>query len=151
MKNRKQYMREWKIKNKEKVSADNKTYYKNNKEYFQEYLKGYRILNFSRDKGRYELFRKKNRTKYNKYSANWRINNKDRWNEYIKKDKLKYPIKHKARIYSYNHNFKRPFCLLHKLEGQEEPSIHFHHTDYEANLGFSVCMEHHKIADNWVN
>ncbi len=91
--------------------------------------------------------KKINEAYHKRKSAEWYINNKQK--------KLDYNIeqyhkgKGKARKKAQHYNFRRPYCLLHLLEGEEISAINFHHTDYIFNTGFSVCRKHHKIVDKW--
>jgi len=74
----------------------------------------------------------------------------ERQREYMSKYRKKNPVKNNARKYAYKHKQRRPYCLIHLFEGQEIPSIAFHHTDYETRMGFSACKEHHMEANNWL-
>ena len=122
---------------------------KEGKRWMKEYYKKYSIKNKDKLSERRMKHYYATREKSLQRGKLWRENHPEKCRKYAKKDRLKYPLQHKARQYAYNNTFKRPFCLLHLLEDQFIEAIHFHHTDYEINLGFSVCMEHHKIADTW--
>ncbi len=133
--NKKEYMKEYRKRNLESTKKYNKRYYKDNIEMFKRVGKEY-------NKTHKEYFRD--------YYREWSEGNRDKIKVYFKKTYYANLQKHYCRSYARHYKFRRPFCLLHILEGKEVPSIHFHHTDYEFNLGFSVCREHHNIADRWV-
>jgi len=119
--------------------------------------KEYRLKNKEKyDKYQKEYKRKwhiKNRDKVIEKVKKWRQDNPERYAEVhrsqIERYRIKYPERIKAYNYANSHKQKKPFCLLHILTGQYIASVDFHHTDYEANLGFSVCKEHHMIVDKW--
>ena len=131
----KQYRIQYKKENKEKSKEYQRKYYKNNPEKYRRYFVKYY---------------NKNKTIIKERIAKWNAKNKDKINVYHKKGYEKNKIKCFARTYAGRHQQRRPHCLLHLLEDKEIPAINFHHTDYEANLGFSVCQEHHTIVDLWL-
>ena len=87
--------------------------------------------------------------KLEKQNKEWAKNNLEKISEYAKRTYKKHKTKHLARDYAHRKKQRRPYCLLHLLENQYIPAIHFHHTDYEANLGFLVCRKHHTKVDKW--
>ncbi len=140
-----------------KIDMDRKwsnEYYHKNKDNCNKKMREWRLKNPERKKIIDKQYRLNNREKKRKLDKIYRLNNIEKirkyQNELCKKNKSWLEPKWKARKYARDHKFRRHYCLLHLLEGKQISSIHFHHTDYEFNLGFSVCMEHHTIADNWV-
>ena len=136
----------------------------NNPEKKRDYGKQYREINKEKLKIKQQEYRKKNEEKvrlYNvkRYQENkelfnnrhrkWQQNNPEKVRIIEKRYKEKHPERAKAKRYAHNHKQRRPFCLLHLLEGKEIPSQGFHHTDYESRMGFSVCRKHHTEADIW--
>ncbi|MEK6879513.1 MAG: hypothetical protein AABY22_07900 [Nanoarchaeota archaeon] len=117
------------------------------KEYNQEYQKKYqKIYNQTYYPEHKELliqksnqYRKQNKEKINLYWRKWRKTHKGQKNIYALKHKIKYPIKHKARIYANRHKQRSSKCS--KCEATED--LHFHHTNYEKNEGFTLCRECH--------
>ncbi len=97
-------------------------------------------------------FQQKNKERLNKQCNIWYHKNKDKWKLYHERRERR-PIdriKINARRWAFNHKQRRLKCLLCLLEGKEVLSESFHHTDYESHLGFSVCKDHHQIADKWI-
>lgn len=88
----------------------------------------------------------KNIEQVKKYQKEYRLGNREKRKILDKRDIVKY----KARYLAKSRGFRRPFCLLCSLKGTEKSSKDFHHTDYESNLGYSVCKKHHLIANKWL-
>jgi len=116
----KEYKKQWATNNKKKSSNYCKKYYYNNLGY-----------------------QKRRHAQYNR-------ENPEKIAACIRKWGKKNPEKRKARNHANYNNFRKDYCLLHLLQGNKIQSIAFHHTDYESNMGFSVCRTHHKIVDKWI-
>ena len=58
-----------------------------------------------------------------------------------------HPEKHKARIYAKKHNQKENECLF--CDSRE--NLQFHHTDYENNKGYTLCIKHHGLEHKKIN
>lgn len=148
MNKRKEYLIEWRKNNKEYVEQ----YYQQNKEKFKLRSKiNYKDNRKARRLNRIEYYNK-NKDKWIKYSIKriqqpyYKKQKKITMRRYYKKNYLKFKVRNIARY----HKFRRPYCLIHLLESEYVIARDFHHTDYEINLGFSVCHKHHELADNWL-
>ena len=123
------------------------------KEKIKEYMKRYIQINKEELRIKKRVWKEKNRKRTNDWNRKDYKKNKqsycNRSRKWFIKDNKLYPEKRTARNYANNHNFRRLYCLLHLLENEYIKADDFHHTDYEANLGFSVCGEHHIIVDKW--
>ncbi len=99
-------------------------------------------------------YRQNNRIKILKKNRKWRENNPEKVRLIRQRGDKKYnmnnSIKEKARWHAQYRGFRGKWCLLDLLEGKYVQAMAFHHTDYEANLGFSACSKHHYIADSWL-
>jgi hypothetical protein len=86
--NRKEYLRQYYLKNKEKALEERKIYYQLHKEDCLEYAKQYRIDNHDLILSNRSEYYKKNREKCLESSRNHRMNNQGRYNFYRKNRKL---------------------------------------------------------------
>ena len=67
-------------------------------------------------------------------------NTKNRYHHLKQKEYTKRnPDKIKAHNFANNNHLKGERCLL----CGETKQLHFHHTDYEFNMGCTLCMKHH--------
>lgn len=71
---------------------------------------------------------------------NWNKKNHKKRLETIRKDKENNKEKYKSRAYANNIGLRGNFC--ERCESKE--NLHFHHTDYAQNKGFTVCAVCHK-------
>ena len=131
-----------------------RNYYREHIEQEKEKYRRYRLRNREKINRRKREYWKNN-NKYSEYQREWIKNHPEIVKERYKKYGYYYriqrtPEKIKARDYARHYNFRNKYCLLCLLENKNILSKHFHHTNYEANLGFSVCLEHHHIADKWL-
>ena len=134
-------MKEYRRSNADKIKYQNQNYRQKNKEVY----KKYRLNNVDKYNEYSRNYSRRHPIRRSISNKNWRIKNLDYYIKYYKKDR----DKHRRRDYANYYNFRRLYCLLDLLEGKEVIATNFHHTDYEANLGFSVCQQHHTIADKW--
>jgi len=83
----------------------------------------------------------------NKRNAKYRLNNLDKCKLHQFKYTKKNPIKIKAQNYASKHKQKGDFCKWCKSINNK---LHFHHTDYENNIGFTLCDKCHKYIHRGV-
>ncbi len=77
-------------------------------------------------------------------NRNYKIKNRVRINEYKKNDNLKFPEKNRARIYAFEHNLRDTQCKNCK----SKKNLHFHHTNYKKNEGYTLCARCHSQFHN---
>ena len=86
--------------------------------------------------------------KYNKkrieYFRKWRLAHPEIITNRCKIWRENNPEKYKSHIYANTHNLKDSVC---KICGTDE-NLHFHHTDYINNKGFTVCALCHSRIHN---
>jgi hypothetical protein len=83
-----QYQKQWKLNNKEKVNQYQKEYFLKNKEKFNQYQKEYRLKNKEKLKQCKKKWRLKNKEKLNQYRKEYRLKNKEKQKQYEKKWRL---------------------------------------------------------------
>lgn len=116
-----------------------KNYYPKNRERILASSKMFRETHKEYDLERKRIYRNENKKQIAKYKQ-----------EYRHTCSLELKNRIRARQYANNHKLKRLWCLLCLLEGYNTKAVAFHHTDYNNNLGFSVCKKHHTLADKWI-
>ena len=129
----------WYIKKKDKIMKRSREYHQNNKEKIHNKKKEYYQKNKERFQQKHKEHYQNNKEKYIEWSRNWRENNKEKVKQISKRRRLKNPIKTKAREYSRNHKLRDNKCS--NCESNE--NLHYHHTDYEKNEGFTLCINCH--------
>jgi len=126
----KEYKRQWHIKNREKIIERVKKWQAEHKEERTLYLKEYY---------------KRNEDKINKKNSEWAEKNPEKLKIIRSRAtyyyELKHPEKVKARSYAQNNKQKDTECS----HCETTENLHFHHTDYEKNEGFTLCKNCHKL------
>jgi len=111
-------------------------------EYMRTYMFEYRKL----EKGKeiQKKYYQKNKEKIKLNSREWDRRNPKERSKRVMKCQRKYPIKTKARRYALRHKQINGLCKPCLKEGKLNiKDLQFHHTNYERNEGFTVCLEHH--------
>jgi len=166
-----EYMRKWREKNREKTRKyareySNK-YYWENKERLDQYNKEWHRKHYQEDEKFREKQKARNRTQpYKQIKECQQCGEKFEtvWNHpkqkfcsiqcyrkaYFAEYRRKYPERVNAQARAQRRKIRREFCLICLLENKKTIAEDFHHTDYEADLGFSVCRKHHKVVDKWI-
>ena len=80
-----QYQKKWKLNNKEKFNQYNKEYFLKNKEKFNQYRKEYRLKNKEKQKQYEKKWRLNNKEKANQKCKEWRLKNKEYSKKYLNK------------------------------------------------------------------
>lgn len=106
---KKEYNKEWRLKNKEKIKEYNKQYHIENKEKIKQKEKKYRIENKEKIQERTKKYRIENKEKVQERTKNWKLNNKEKLKESKKQYYLKnesYRIKARQRNRNWELNNK---------------------------------------------
>lgn len=148
--NKKQYMKEYREINKNKLKEYSKKYRLKNKsiikkkqeEYYKKHIDKNRLKNkiwASKNKSKIPLYRIKYKDKISKYNKKYL---KENYNKIITQriNNPEYQVKSFARHYARNHKQRSLFC---ETCGIEE-NLEFHHTNYELNQGITLCRKCHK-------
>ena len=136
--------------NKEQIKGRSKKRYLEHKEECLKTNKNWMDKHPEKVKGYKKNWRKNNSEKTIELRKEWVRKNLERMKELRKKYYHSVPWKFHARARAYKGKFRRTHCLLCLLESKQTKSDAFHHTDYQNDLGFSVCRPHHQIVDGWV-
>jgi len=86
----------------------------------------------------YKDYQLKNKERYDQIKKRWRENNKEKCNLSQYKYEKKHPEKKKARSRSYLK--KDTHCFICGIKEKLE----FHHSDYEKDIGITLCFKHHR-------
>ena len=141
-----QLKKEQSLKNKEHIKEHHIQYYHQHKKHHQKIRKQYYENNkdvwikANEKRKQQPDFKKKNKVWQRRYKKK----NEVKLNQYSRKYRLKFPEKTKARHYANKHNQRGNRCLICGLTEHLE----FHHTDYEARMGFTACVEHHQEQED---
>ena len=103
-KSKKEYGKEYYLKNKEKLKEKRKKYCLKNKEHIKEYDKEYRLKN----KEKRKKYRLKNKEKLKEYDKEYRLKNKEKIKEYYLKNKEK--LKEYDKEYRLKNKEKKKEC-----------------------------------------
>lgn len=122
---KKEYLKQWRIKNKEKIKVQSKEYRDSHKEERKEYGKQYRLENIEErkeyEKEYYNIhkeekkesqkqYRDSHKEEHKKYEKEWRIKNKEK----IKKHKKEYNDAHKEERKNYLNKNKEKHTIARK-------------------------------------
>ena len=105
----------------------NKQYYQRNKE---------EIIGKAKKRNKENYDSDMNKEKCRKY----RLKYPERMKEKDKRYKNKYPERVKATSYSNRNNQRDTKCIFNSKHTE---NLHFHHTDYKKNEGFTLCRDCH--------
>ncbi|CAB5226259.1 hypothetical protein UFOVP760_38 [uncultured Caudovirales phage] len=97
LKAEKEYHRQWRLKNKEKLKQQNKEYYQNNKQRVNELNKKWKKQNAVKHKEYLVEYNSKNREHIKEYHKSYREQNSERIREYCKKHKEKNKERYKEQ------------------------------------------------------
>ena len=139
--NRKEYMKEYRANNKEKIRKNKKKYDEEKKEEIKEYNKKHYEENEEYNKEYYL----KNRDKILEKNGEWKKNNKNKHSNYVLKSNLKNPTHLKARNLARQITIpKGKLCV----ECNKELAVEKHHEDYDKPLKVVfVCKKCHIKLD----
>jgi hypothetical protein len=98
-----QYQKQWKLNNKEKFNQYQKEYLLKNKEKQKQYQKEYHLKNKEKIKQCKKEYRLNNKEKQRQYEKKWYLNNKEKVNQKCKQWRLN----NKKHIREYNNKYER--------------------------------------------
>lgn len=87
-------------------------------------------------------YARNHRDKFTKSLRDWKRNNPEKVKENIIKDKERHNDKILSRIRANNRGLRDKECSV----CGDNKDLVFHHTDYEKDIGFTLCRKCHGIA-----
>lgn len=155
--NKKDYLKNWKKQNKEKIKQYSKQWRENNKEKIKQYHKKWMQNNKNKVSKYHKDYREKNKSKLRQQHKNYYQQNKEkfRYNEQSKlRDFKRYGTENynkKSRIRQYDRRNYKPILLkLYKNKCQvkgcnESKNLEIHHLHYEGGIEACqlLCIKHH--------
>ena len=139
-----EYMREWRLKNKERINAQRRERYLLNQEREKEYSRKYREDNIDRCKELCKAYKEANKEKVSAYNKEYKEANKEK----LAADKREWERKNKKRIAKYRRGYKktrRPYytALQAKRRARMAAVSHMITPEYKAEMEemYRFCME----------
>lgn len=118
----KEYIKEWRLINKEKLKEYSKQYYQGNKEKLKQYQKQYRVENEEDYKQHKKEYRLRNKEKIKEYGKQHRIENRERGRKYREKNREKVKAYNREYARQY-YNKKRRTNLKYNLNDRMSSAI----------------------------
>jgi hypothetical protein len=142
MNKKQKYQKEWRKKNKKILAIKKKQHYLENIDHYKQYQKLYYEQNKEKIKVNVKKYRKKRPDIPIKVNRLYRQKYKEKILQEQKEKRREYPEKNRAYARIGYKNLRDKKCV----KCGKRKDLHFHHTNYKNDKGFTLCRKcHYKI------